>query len=125
MAQPYFVASQIIADIPALQDNEQDNNRITRYGQEADNEIDNMLESFITVPLSTVPAVITTASNDMTKSKYWRDDGDVDKANSFLASAKKIITDYIKTITQNNPESSDVIVEESTRQTEPMLSNNP
>lgn len=119
MAHPYFVAATVFDDMPNL-DKQSDKLMVDRKGEEADNVVDNILEPFTTVPLSTIPAIITQASNAITEGLIFHKNGDLDRGNDLVAYGRKLVTDYTKTITENNTQSGSMVVISSEYQTSPI-----
>lgn len=68
MAHPYFVLATVQSEVPSTEFSNDDWNRM---GEESDSEIDAMCSPYMTVPFSTVPGLITVASNKRTEGKAF------------------------------------------------------
>jgi hypothetical protein len=104
MAHPYFVFASIVEDIPRINE-ESDKDMINRLGEDSDNEIDNELpQPQFSVPLSTVPAIITIASNKRTEGKYFMLIGEKTRGEALILASiedvKKYILTYKRTVSE-------------------------
>jgi len=114
----YFALEEIFEDIPILKD-ESKKNIVKRYGTEADEEINDFLKKFpITVPLATqdITRTIKTAANLKIKAKYFRDQGEIERADSLDAAAMVNLKNFVATKTQNNLDTGTTVVVESSYQ---------
>jgi len=95
MAHPYFVIASVFDDIERLVE-ATDTTTITRLGEESDDEIDNELPSpTFTTPLSTVPDVISIASNKRTEGKYYIIIGELTRGNALISASKLEVQNYV------------------------------
>ena len=97
MAHPYFVIASVFDDIERLVE-ATDTTTITRLGEESDDEIDNELpQPVFTVPLATVPDIISIASNKRTEGKYYIIIGELARGNALIADSKADVLTYVTT----------------------------
>ena len=68
---------------------------VTDWGDDADDEIDNMIRRYTTVPLTTIPDIITIASNTQVRSRYHDFLHEEDLKKEWRERFEKIMADYI------------------------------
>lgn len=101
MAHPYFVKQDVFDDIPKL-DAEQDDDYVIKKGEQADDEIDNLLPSpTITVPLATVPDIIKIASTKRTEGLIYIARGEIKRGQDLIDASTEDVANYVKTVRQN------------------------
>jgi len=109
MAHPYFVKATVFNDIPKL-DDERDNDFVVEKGEQADDEIDNLLPSpLITVPLDTVPDIIKIASTKRTEGIIYVIWGEKLRGEALIESSNVDVANYIKTFRQNTADRTGVV----------------
>lgn len=96
MAHPYFVYASVFDDVPKA-DEERDADTITRFGEEADDEIDNLIKNQIEVPLTTNIDVLNTSSTLRTEGKFYNKIGERTRGSELIAQSDKIIQEWITT----------------------------
>lgn len=102
MAHPYYVSATVFRDIPKLK-SERDSNLVIQKGEQADDEIDNLLPSpTITVPLDTVPDIIKIASTKRTKGLIYIDWGELERGQKLIDASEVDVQNYVKTFRQNS-----------------------
>ena len=73
---------------------------ITDWGDDADDEIDNMIALYTTVPLTTIPDIITTASNTQVRSRYHDFLHEEDLKKEWRERFEKIMAGYVERLRQ-------------------------
>lgn len=109
MAHPYFVKEDVFYDIPKL-NTERDDVLVDKKGEQADDEIDNLLPSpLITVPLTTIPDIIKIASTKRTEGIIYKLWGETKRGQDLIDQSTIDVENYVKTFRQNASDRSAIV----------------
>jgi len=109
MAHPYYIKADVFEDIPKL-DEERDNDLVVKKGEQADDEIDNLLPSpTISVPLDVPPDIIKIASTKRTEGIIYKLWGEEKRGQSLIDASTEDVANYVKTFKQNAADRTGVV----------------
>lgn len=102
MPHPYFSKTSVFEDVPKA-DEERDNDLIDRLGEESDDEIDDIIQTQIDVPLVTNIDVLNIASTLRTEGKFYHKIGERTRGLELIEMSDKKIQEWMGSKKQVRP----------------------